>query len=180
MKMQIINCLSELVKADFGDEKWEEILKRSELSDREKYRQFIRGMDIDDQKANEVIMNATEVLGMTLTQTADAFGEHWVCKYAPRFYKNIYERFRNARDFIEGLDRVHLEVTQHIAKANPPRFDIEVIDENRIKVHYKSKRDMIVFYTGLVKGLGKYFNTPIEVKELSKEYVEINFDPRPL
>ncbi|MCL1910818.1 MAG: heme NO-binding domain-containing protein [Leptospirales bacterium] len=175
MKMQIINCLSEMVKQNFGEDKWREVLKRSELNDPEKYRQFIKGMDIVDQKAIEVIMNTVEILGVTVPQAADAFGEHWVCKYAPRFYGNIYKRFQSAREFIEGMDKIHIEVTQHIANAKPPRFDIEPLSKTKIKVHYKSERDLITFYVGLIKGVGKYFSTTLDVKEISKEYVEISF-----
>jgi hypothetical protein len=175
MKMQIINCLFELVKTNFGEDKWREILKRTELSNPEKYRQSITGMDIVDEKAMEVVKATTEVLGITLEQAADAFGEYWVCKYAPRFYGNIYKRFKNAREFVEGMDEVHQEVTQLVPNSKPPRFDIEVIDDKRLKVRYKSERDMLIFYIGLVKGLGKYFNVPLEVKQLSKDQVEIKF-----
>ena len=175
MKMQIINCLSELVKTQFGDDKWREALKRVDLNKAENYRKYVKGMDIDDGKAIELIAATAEVLGITLEQAADAFGEHWVCTYAPRFYGNIYKRFNTVREFIEGMDRVHQEVTQHIAHSKPPRFDIEELDKNKIKVHYKSERDMIIFYIGLVKGLGKYFDTPVKIGEFSKEYVEIAF-----
>ena len=175
MKMQIINCLFELIKTNFGEDKWREILKRSGLNNLETYRKYVKGMDIDDDKAMEVVMVTTEILGITLEQAAEAFGEYWVCTYAPRFYGNIYKRFKNIREFIEGMDEVHQEVTQLIPNSKPPRFEIEVIDDKSIKVHYKSERDMIAFYVGLVKGLSKYFNTAVEVKKLSKEFVEIKF-----
>jgi hypothetical protein len=89
-----------------------------------------------------------------------------------------YGRYHNTRDFIMGMDFIHAEVTKNIQNAHPPRFDIEELDENRIKVHYKSKRNMIDFYIGLVKGVGKYFKTPLEVKKLSEEYCEIDFSPK--
>ena len=177
MKIQIVACLSEMVKEKFNEAKWREILNRSDMGDSRKYLEYMRGMDIDDKKVFEIIKNTCEVLQITLEQAADAFGEYWTCVYAPKIYKTYYGKYHNARDFIKGMDQIHAEVTKNIENAHPPRFDIEELDDNRLKVHYKSKRHMIDFYIGLAKGIGKYFNTPIEVKKLSDEYVEINFQP---
>jgi hypothetical protein len=74
-----------------------------------------------------------------------------------------------------GMNVIHEQVTKNIENAHPPRFDIEALDEKRISVHYKSNRKMIDFYIGLAKGVGKYFNTPLQVKKISDEYVEITF-----
>ncbi|MCL2066365.1 MAG: heme NO-binding domain-containing protein [Treponema sp.] len=178
MKMQIIACLSELVKEKFGAEKWKEIVKRSGLDSFKNYNLYIRGMDIVDEKVFEIINNTCDVLKISKEQAADAFGEYWVCVYAPKHYKNYFSRFSTAREFIMGMDSVHEEVTRNIANARPPRFDIEKLDETRIKVRYKSERKMIDFYVSLAKGIGKYFKTPLEVKKLSEEYVEINFAPK--
>jgi hypothetical protein len=52
---------------------------------------------------------------------------------------------------------------------------IEELAENRIKVKYLSKRKMIVFYIGLVKGVANYFNEEIKIQRLSDEDVIIDF-----
>jgi hypothetical protein len=166
-----------MVKEKFGEDKWHEILKLSGIDTTENYSKFMRGMDIEDSKVFDVIKSTCRVLQINLEQAADAFGEYWTCVYAPKIYKSYYGKYHNARDFIMGMDYIHAEVTRNIENAHPPRFDIEELDNNRIKVHYKSQRKMIDFYIGLAKGIGKYFNTPIEVKKLSDEYVEINFKP---
>ena len=73
------------------------------------------------------------------------------------------------------MDNIHADVTKMIENAHPPRFETEIISENKIKVKYISKRKMIVFYVGLVKGIGKYFKEEINIQQLSDEDVIIEF-----
>ena len=175
MKIQIIACLTEMVKEKFGEDKWQEILQLSGMDTNDKYLQFVNGLDILDSKVMEIIRHTCAVLRITLEQAADAFGEYWVTSYAPRVYKSYYGKYSTAREFIMSMDLIHEQVTTNIENAHPPRFDIEELDEKRISVHYKSTRKMIDFYIGLAKGVGKYFNTPLNVKKISDEYVEITF-----
>jgi hypothetical protein len=175
MKIQIVTCLSELVKEKFGEDRWGEILRLSDMDTNDKYLQYVNGLDIDDTKVMEIIKNTCRVLKITLEQAADAFGEYWVCTYAPKVYKMYYGKFANAREFIMGMDFIHDQVTKNIENAHPPRFDIKELDANRISVHYKSARKMMDFYVGLAKGIGKYFNTPLIVKKIDEEFVEITF-----
>jgi hypothetical protein len=48
------------------------------------------------------------------------------------------------------------------------------IDKNTLHVHYKSKRRMIDFYIGFVKGVGAYFKTPVKIQKLSEEEVDVH------
>jgi hypothetical protein len=172
MKGFIVKCLSELVRNNFGEDKWREIL----LQSGEKPFMVIRAIsDIDDQTVFKVIENTCKVLNISKQQACDAFGEYWVNTYAPQIYGAYYHRFKNAKQFIVGMDKVHEDVTRDVVNARPPRFVIEEVDENTIIVNYISTRNMIDFYIGLVKGVGKYYNTPIGIKKLSEEQVELTF-----
>lgn len=175
MKMQIIDCLSGLVRERFGKEKWEEILNLSGMGKGSDSFKYFVGFDIIDEKAMDIIQNTCKALNLSVQQAADAFGDYWVNRYAPEHYPQYYERFKSARAFIMGIDQVHQELTENLENAHPPRFDIEELDGKTLKVRYKSKRKMLEFYIGLAKGIGKYFNTEIEVRALSDEYVEIRF-----
>jgi hypothetical protein len=175
MKIQIVTCLSEMVKEKFGEDKWTEILRLSDMESGEKYLRYVNGLDIDDAKAAEIVKNAGKVLDIAPEQVADLFGEYWICTYAPKVYKAYYGKFTDARKFIMGMDFIHDQVTKNIENAHPPRFDITELDANRISVHYKSTRKMIDFYVGLAKGIGKYFGTPLVVKKIDEEFVEITF-----
>jgi hypothetical protein len=179
MRAQIYLCLAELVKSKFGDDKWNAILKASGLDSRDKYMRYFNGFDILDAKFLEIVKNLCMILNLSQEQASDAFGEYWIAEYASKIYGDYYSEHRDIRSFIKGLDGIHAQITDSspgmMEPARPPRFDITVIDENTWQVHYKSKRMLIDFYTGLIRGIGKYFNTPLEVIKLSEEEVRIVF-----
>jgi hypothetical protein len=175
MKMQIIDCLSALVKEKFGKEKWDEILTLSDMGRGSNSFKYFVGFDIIDEKAMDIVQNTCKVLNITLEQAADAFGDYWISSYAPKIYPKYYDRFKSAKAFIMGMDQVHREVTEDIENAHPPRFDFEELNDNTLRVHYKSKRKMIDFYIGLVKGIGNYFNVKLEIIKESDEHVLIKF-----
>ncbi len=68
-----------------------------------------------------------------------------------------------------------MELTNSIPNAQPPRFDYEWLDEDTLKVTYKSKRNLIGLYAGLARGVGLYFNDPLTVTPLSDSQVSIRF-----
>ena len=172
MKVVIVKCLSELVKSDFGEVKWKEILQQSG----EKPNMVIKSIsDIDDQTVFKLFENTCKVLNLSKQQACDAFGNYFINTFAIKIYSIYYSRFKNAKEFIMGMDKVHETVTSIIINAHPPRFTIEEVDENTIIVNYKSPRNMIDFYVGLVKGVGNYFKTPVGIKKLSEERVELTF-----
>jgi len=172
MKGVIIACLSELVKSDFGEQKWKEIVQQSE----EKPYMVINAIcDIDDQRFFKLFENTCKVLHLSKQQACDAFGYYFINIFAPKVYAIFYDKFKNAKEFIMGMDEVHDMMTRKLKNAHPPRFTIEKVDEQTIIVNYKSTRNMIDLYVGLVKGVGNYFNTHIEIKKLSEERVELTF-----
>ncbi|MDR2632900.1 MAG: heme NO-binding domain-containing protein [Treponema sp.] len=172
MKGTIVLCIADLVKKGGGEEKWREILKRSGLPEDLLLTSIA---DVDDTIIQEVLKNIGTVLQLSPQQISEAFGDYWVNDYAPKYYKAYYYGINSAKALIMGVDAIHEQVTKIIPNAHPPRFDVEEIDEKTLKVHYKSHRKMIDFYIGLVKGVGKFFKTPLQVKKLSEEYVEIRF-----
>ena len=172
MKGSIVKCLSELIKTKFGEHKWKEIVQLSG----ENPNMVIKAIsDIDDTTVFKIFENTCIVLNLSKQQACDAFGDFWINTFAPKIYGAYYVKFKNAKQFILGMDKVHDTVTKIIANAHPPRFEIEEVDENTILVNYKSTRNMIDFYIGLVKGVGNYFDTTISIKKLSEEQVELTF-----
>jgi RNase P/RNase MRP subunit POP5 len=175
MKMEITDCLAEMIKQKFGKEKWEEILTLSDMGKGSNSFRYFIGFDIIDEKVMDIIQNTCKVLDITREQAAEAFGDYWINVYAPKLYPKYFDRFKSAKAFIMGMDQVHREVTEDIENAHPPRFDFEELDENTLRVHYKSKRKMIDFYIGLVKGIGIHFDTKLDIVKESDDYVLITF-----
>jgi hypothetical protein len=172
MKGVIVNCLSELVKEKFGEDKWEEALEKAGLNKRTA---FLATEDVDDQLVLKVINAVCETLNISLQQAADAFGEYWMCNFAPKIYSVYYDGVNSAKDFLMRMDYVHQVSTKNIPDARPPRFEYEWIDEKTLIMKYNSKRGLIDFMIGLIKGVGKYYKEDLKVTKLSNESVKIVF-----
>lgn len=173
MKGVIPDCLGKLVIEKFGKPKWQEILKASQLSES---MMFLPTQDIDDKKVMECVANTCKILGISMAQATDVFGEYWVNTYAPKIYGVYFRRHSKAKEFIKGMEDVHRETTQNITNAHPPRFEFKDIDEHNLLITYKSKRNMIDFYIGLIKGVGIYFKAKIDIQKISERQVNLTFE----
>jgi hypothetical protein len=118
--MEIVDCLSEMVKKNFGENKWREICERAGFNNYQT--KYINGMDIFDQKVFEIMDKTCEVLKISMAQAADAFGDYWINVYAVRYYKGYYGKYATAKEFLLNMDKIHVEVTKIIENAHPPRF----------------------------------------------------------
>ena len=172
VKGVIMVCLSQLVQEKFGAEKWQEILRRSGM---DAHKRFIATEDVEDGSALEMLQNTCQVLGITLEQAAEAFGDHWVNVYAPKIYGIYYHGVNSARDFLLKMDEVHVKTTKTMDNASPPRFEYEWADDRTLIMTYKSHRGLIDICIGLVKGVGKHFHEDLKVRKLSQDKIEVVF-----
>ncbi len=174
MKGTITNCLAELVETQFGKEKWSAILADAALSARAtSFRMTVS--DVPEDQVGRLLESTCKVLGINAAQAADAFGEYWCCTYAPRVYQQIVNRFKNARDMILGMDEVHVEMTKTIPNARPPRFNYKWENPNTLVVEYKSSRNWVDIYAGLVRGVGKHFKEKLSVTKIDSSHVKVLF-----
>ena len=173
MKGVIFHAIKELVIEKFGKEKWEEILNKSEF---DKERIVLAASDVDDEKMMKIISACLEVLNLSLTQLADAFGDYWVNVYTQRLYWVYYKESKNAKDFLLKMDIVHFKLTKDIPNARPPRFEYEWKDDHTLIMHYHSKRKLIDLVVGIAKAVGKYYKEDLQVKKLSEDKIEIKFN----
>lgn len=172
MKGTIAKCLKEMVENKFGQDKWRTICEKSNFPPN----QIISlSADIDDAVVMTLIQNTCETLGVNMEQAGDAFGDYWVNNYGPAIYKSIYGKFKNAREFILGMDDIHVMVTQTVPNAKPPRFTYDFPDDKTIVMKYNSSRGLILVLKGLVKGLGRYFNEKLTVTKINESSIKIVF-----
>jgi hypothetical protein len=174
MKGTISRCLALMVRAKAGDGMWKEIVKDSNAGPSGALLE-IATADVDDAVVGRLMASTCKHMKLTSEQACDAFGEYWCCDYAPKLYSTIWRRFKTSRDMILGMDQVHIEVTDTMEKARPPRFDYTWKDDKTLVVKYKSRRHMIDVYVGLLRGVGKAFKEKLSVKKLTPDTVEIVF-----
>lgn len=172
MKGVIVKCLADLVTEKFGKEKWEEILEQSGL---EGTTVFLATENVVDATVLKILNSTCNVLGINLQEAADAFGEYWVCNFAPKIYSMYYKGVNSAKDFLTKMDKVHEISTQNIPDAKPPRFGYQWKDDRTLIMTYNSKRGFIDIMIGLIKGVGKYYNENLKITKLGPDRVEVIF-----
>ena len=172
MKGTIVSCLKEMVVEKFGKAAWEASLEKSGLP---KNMVFLATEDVDDAAALTVVGNLCKELGVTLEQAADAFGEYWMTVYAPKIYKDYFRNCPTAKDFLLKMNDVHATVTKTIKNARPPKFEYNSKSPNVLSMTYKSDRNLVPFFQGLVKGVAKYYNQSVTTRMSSPNTMEITF-----
>jgi len=160
MKGVILKALGEMVTTQFGAQKWKEVLVAAELPAQ---RLYLDVADVQDMEAIRVIESTCDVLGVTLEQAADAFGEHWVSVYSPRVYPGYYVDVKNAREFILKISEIHAQVTARMKNAKPPHFTYEWETEQVLLMTYSSHRGLLPIAVGLIKAVGKRYNEKLRV-----------------
>jgi hypothetical protein len=172
MKGVIVMCLQDLVTSSAGQKVWKQILAEA-LDD--EFAMFVAGADVDDEKVTALLASTMSVLNMTLSEAADAFGEHWVNRFARKMYGAYFERSKSAREFLLRMDEVHRATTERMDGATPPRFTYEWKDDNTLIMGYESRRGLIDLMVGLIKGVGTCYGEKLEVTKLSDTAVQIVF-----
>lgn len=172
MKGVIALCLQEMIEANYGKDKWVEILEKANVDPKVS---LIAFSDIDDETVLNILNNTAKVLKITSTQAADAFGDYWVNVYAQRMYRGMFIGKKTAKEFLLSMDKVHVGVTQNIKNAHPPRFEYELKNENTLVIKYKSDRGLIDIFIGLIKGVGKLYKEKLIVSKLGNNLVQVNF-----
>lgn len=159
----IVNqAIEDLVKANFGEEKWDKVKERSGIDDDF----FISNEPYDDIITYKLAAAASEELGISVDKVLNAFGEWWILKTGKEKYGGLMEAGgNNLKEFLINLPIFHNRIMLIYPKLTPPEFKVDNLEENSIHVHYYSKREGLQeFVRGLLYGLGKMYNTVIKVK----------------
>lgn len=159
----IVNkAIEDLVKANFGEEKWDAIKERSGVE----VDFFISNEPYDDDITYKLAGAVSEEMNMTVEKVLEAFGEWWILKTGKEKYGGLMEAGgKNLREFLVNLPLFHNRIMLIYPKLTPPEFKTSNIEENSIHIHYFSKREGLQeFVRGLLSGLGKMYNTDVDIE----------------
>ncbi len=161
----IVNkAIEELVKENFGEDKWDAIKERSGVD----VDFFISNEPYDDDLTFKLANAVSEEMDIPLSGVFNAFGEWWILRTSKEKYGGLLEAGGNyLKEFLVNLPVFHNRVMLIYPKLTPPEFKVSNIEENSVHVHYFSKRTGLQdFVYGLMTGLGKMYNTPTTVELL--------------
>lgn len=159
----IVNrAIEELVKSNFGDEKWEAVKIRSGID----IDYFISNEPYDDEITYLLAGAVSEEMNISVPEVLQAFGEWWVLKTGKEKYGGLMEAGgQTLREFLINLPIFHNRIMLIYPKLTPPEFKVSHIEEKSIQIHYFSKRQGLgEFVRGLLNGLGKMYKTPVVIE----------------
>lgn len=159
----IVNkAVEELIKDQFGPEKWEAVRSLSGID----VDFFISTEPYDDDITYKLALAASEVLKMDVGTIMVALGEYWILKVGKEKYGGLMEAGgSNLKEFLKNLPQFHSRIMLLYPKLTPPEFRISDEQVNSLHVHYHSHRQGLQeFVRGLIQGLGKLYSTAIVVE----------------
>jgi len=172
MKGSVVKCLEELVCSNFGKDNW---LKSLEKAGVKKSTLFLPTSNIDDSQVLEIVGAVCSTLNITLVQAADAFGDYWINVYCQKMYGPYFRQHKTAKDFLLALNNIHVEITEIVEDAQPPKFTCEWQNDKTLIMHYQSHRGLIDFAAGITRGLAKYYKENLDITKISSEELKIVF-----
>ena len=161
----IVNkAIESLVIENFGEEKWNAIKETSGID----IDFFISNEPYDDNITYALAGAVSKEMNISISDVLITFGEYWVLKTGKEKYGSLMEAGgSNLKDFLKNLPAFHNRIMLIYPKLTPPEFKISHETENSLYVHYFSKRiGLKEFVRGLLQGLGKLYNTPVELELL--------------
>lgn len=120
-----------------------------------------------DDITHRLVKAASAVLNLTPQEIMQAFGEYWVQYTAQEGYGELMDMSGdNLVEFLENLDNLHARVGISFPKLQPPSFECADTEEESLSLHYRSTREGLApMVIGLVKGLGKRFDTEVDIAQ---------------
>ncbi len=161
----IVNkSIEELVVANYGQEKWEEIKQKSNID----IEYFISSESYDDDVTFTLAGTIATELGVSVDDVLSLFGEWWILHTGKNHYGYLLESGGdNFKSFLLNLPSFHNRVMMMYPKLTPPEFKISNVEEQSVYLHYFSKRKgLTAFVYGLMVGLGKFFDTDVSTEHI--------------
>jgi hypothetical protein len=152
-------AIQEMVIQAYGQETWEKLATNAGTDT-----DFIT-MDVyPDEDSVKLVGSACQMLNAAPADVLKGFGEFWV-NFAKEKYGDIYEMSgSHFVQFVENLNNLHVRVAQMMPELKPPTFKVTDKTEDSFVLHYYTHRSGLQpALVGMLLGLGKQFNTQVEV-----------------
>jgi hypothetical protein len=156
MKGIIFNLIEEIVRAEYGEDTWDDLLEAADLEGA--YSSL--GSYADDDFA-KLVCAASEELHLSPEDVVCWIGRKSIPHMAAA-YPHFFTAHLNTRSFILALnDIIHPEVRKLYPGADVPVFDFDTTREEVLVVGYHSHRKMCAFAQGLVEGASAYYGEEV-------------------
>lgn len=154
-------AIQDLVEKQFGKDAWERIRLRADICEEV----FIGTEIYSDSVTYQLVGAASEELHRAPEQILESLGVHWVLHTAAEHYGYMMEAAgRTFSEFMGNLPMLHDRIILIFPRMSPPGFAVRDHGPSSLILEYRSIRPGLQpFIIGLIKGLGTFFSTDIDV-----------------
>ncbi len=155
-------AVEEMVVMHHGEAVWERIRTKAGID----VEVFMSNEGYPDEVTYALVAAASEVLEIPADTILESFGEHWILHTAQEGYGGLLRAGgKSLPEFLANLPNFHTRVAMIFPNLQPPSFSCSEVGPASLNLHYYTHRPgMAAFVVGLIRGLGKMFNTPVTVR----------------
>ncbi len=158
MKGVIFNAAAEAVIKLGGEDLWDELLDAAGLDG-----SYTTLGNYSDDDLIALVVAASEKLGMTVDATTEFIGEQVFPGLSGR-HMHLVEEHESTVSLLCALNEViHPEVLKLYPDASVPDFTTLERGEDRLKLLYRSQRDLPALAAGLIRGAANLFDEDVAI-----------------
>lgn len=148
----------DMVVEQFGPQAWDKALSAAGLDDAI----LVSIQSYPDEVTFRLITAAAATGGLTVEETLQAFGRHWIRAASHGPYASVLKILgASLLESLHNLDQMHASIQLAMPGAQLPQFSVLSEDDRSIRLAYYSKRAGLEnFVCGLLDGMLEKFATP--------------------
>ncbi|MBI2604824.1 MAG: heme NO-binding domain-containing protein [Deltaproteobacteria bacterium] len=155
-------ALQDFVISKAGDKTWEEIRRKADVS----IHSFVSMESYPDDITYRLAQSTSEIMGIPLERALEGFGEYWILFTAKEGYGEMLDMCgKTIPEFLQNTNDLHQRILLGFPELKPPRLTVTDVRDHSLVLHYHTfRKGLAPFVMGLIKGLGKRLNIPVEVE----------------
>ena len=152
------------VTDSLGEDAWEEVILRSELSEPDAAYSSL-GM-YPDSDLSALLNASVEISGLEASVLLERFGIFLLMRFSERF-PAFFESSDGVISFLTSVDRhIHVQVRKLYPEAVTPSVLVQHPPDGPVIIAYSSERKLCALARGMIKGAIDYYNRSGSVEEV--------------
>ena len=147
-----------------GEDVWEEVIMRSELSEPDAAYSSL-GM-YPDSDLGALLNTSVDLSGLEASVLLERFGIFLLMRFSERF-PAYFESTDGVISFLTSVDRhIHVQVRKLYPEAETPSVLVQHAPDGSVTVSYSSERKLCALARGMIKGAIDYYGRSGSIEEV--------------
>lgn len=160
MKGIVFNLLEEVVRSNYGEETWDQLLEEAQLDG-----VYTSLGNYQDEEMMKIVEVASATLKIPVNDIIRWFGCNALHLLAKK-YPHFFEEHDSTLPFLLTLNNViHAEVKKIYPGAQVPNFDFDTSDPGFLHMGYVSPRKLCALAHGFIEGAAAYYREDVTIEQ---------------